>query len=223
MKHSIKNWGRISSAGKANEIIKKSYKFSLIQELSWSYRIKLSLSSMGMLESFVTNDQSSHTKAFQRMIDIFHQNAFAEIREDGSKLRTYGTIKHTPGIEKYLLSNIKQDQRLAMTKLRLSNHELMIEKGRHLKIDKTQRSRPFCPTHIESEKHFMLKCKTYTNSRDTMIRSMADIAPHSTFLMEDEKFIALLSDERFIHISALYIHKAFEIRKFLTNNYKNSE
>ena len=157
------------------------------------------------------------------MADIFYQNTFAEIADDSSKLRTYGKLKHARGIEKYLLSNIKEDQRISMTKLRLSNHELMIEKGRHLKIDRNIRFCPFCPTHIESEKHFLLECKTYFSLRNTMIRSSVDIIPQLPTLTEDERFIALLSDERFIHISAAFIHKAFELRKFLTNKHKNSE
>ena len=222
IKNSIKNWTRISGGGTANDQIKKSYKFSLTKELSWTAQIELSLSSIGMLELFVTKNQSSHTKAFQRMIDIFYQNTFAKIAEDSSKLRTYGTLKQNRGIEKYLISNIKQDQRVAMTKLRLSNHELMIEKGRHLKIDRNHRFCPFCTTKIESEKHFMLNCKAYTYIRDTMILSIVDILPPFPPLTEDEKFVALLSDERFIHITSSYIHKAFEIRRFLTNNHKNS-
>ena len=56
-----------------------------------------------------------------------------------------------------------------------------------------------------------------------MILSIVDILTPFPPLTEDEKFVALLSDERFIHITSSYIHKAFEIRRFLTNNHKNSE
>ena len=163
------------------------------------------------------------TRAFQRKVDIFHQNAFAELKKESSKLRTYGIIKQNQGIEKYLLADIKPDHRLAMTKLRLSNHDLMIEIGRHQTIDKNFRFCPFCPTHIESEKHFMLNCTAYISPRDTMKRAVVDIIPQFPFLSEEEKFITLLSDEQVMHISATYIHNAFEIRKFLTNNHKNSD
>ena len=37
--------------------------------------------------------------AMQRMTDIFHQNAFAEINRNESKLRTYAKIKKEPGLE----------------------------------------------------------------------------------------------------------------------------
>ena len=55
--------------------------------------------------------------------------------------------------------------RIALTKLRLSNHKLMIEKGRHLKLDRNRRFCPFCPNEVEDEIHFMITCKNYTGDR----------------------------------------------------------
>ena len=138
----------MAGANKANDLIIKSHGFSLAQELSWSSQIRDTLAGIGLLESFINVNPTSHTRAFQRKVDIFHQNAFAELKEESSKLRTYGIIKQNQGIEKYLLADIKPDHRLAMTKLRLSNHDLMIEKGRHQKIDKNFQFCPFCATHI---------------------------------------------------------------------------
>ena len=42
------------------------------------------------------------------------------------------------------LFNRRIATRIAVSRLRLSNHELMIEKGRHLKLDVNQRICPFC-------------------------------------------------------------------------------
>ena len=51
-------------------------------------------------------------------------------------MRTYGLIKSEIGEEPYLriVKNVKD--RISMTKLRLSNHKLMIEKGRHQGLEK---------------------------------------------------------------------------------------
>ena len=87
---------------------------------------------------------------------------------DNSKLRTYGIIKRTLGNETYLLSNIKLDQRICRTKLRLSNHELMIEKGRHLKIGKTRR---FCPFYTPLT----------SNLKNTSCCNVKPIHPSETF------------------------------------------
>ena len=65
------------------------------------------------------------------MCDIFYQGAFLDIIRDDSKLRTFAKVKHTVGIEKYLHYPLDLEARTAITKFRLSNHDLMIEKGRH--------------------------------------------------------------------------------------------
>ena len=63
------------------------------------------------------------------MSDIFHQNAFAQIGKETSKLRTYSQLKVSIGLEKYLLTHKNTDDRIQLTKIRLLNHPLMIEKG----------------------------------------------------------------------------------------------
>ena len=84
-----------------------------------------------------------------------------KIKDEDSKLRTYALFKTTPGFEKYLdeITNIKE--RTALTKFRMSNSVLMIEKGRHQNIDKNLRFCPFCIDKVEDEKHFLLECPTY--------------------------------------------------------------
>ena len=53
------------------------------------------------------------------------------------------------------------DNRIAISKLRLSNHGT-IEKVRHLKIDRTLRFCPFCPNHMETEQPFLYIVKHST-------------------------------------------------------------
>ena len=77
-----------------------------------------------------------HLIYFQRMPDIFYQNAFVQIGKETSKLRTYSQLKVSIGLEKYLLTHKNTDDRIQLTKIRLSNHPLMIEKGRHHSIEK---------------------------------------------------------------------------------------
>ncbi|KXJ16376.1 hypothetical protein AC249_AIPGENE6529 [Exaiptasia diaphana] len=76
----------------------------------------------------------------QRLEDIEIQTWLGEIHDDmgrkdtqRNKLRTYRTFKITYQQESYLkeVSNIKH--RIALTKLRISNHSLEIERGREKK------------------------------------------------------------------------------------------
>jgi len=155
------------------------------------------------------------------MKDIFYQESFSFINREDSKLRTYGKVKRNIGIEKYLLSNLKIDERTCITKLRLSNHDLMIEKGRHQNIHKTQRFCPFCPDQIETEEHFLLQCREYTYFRNELFLKITDLFPYFSTLPENERFTCLLNNENLISILGIYLLKTFNCRKFLIENHKN--
>ena len=77
-------------------------------------------------------------------------------------------------MEKYLdsIKNIKN--RTAFTKIRLSNHELMIEKGRHQGLQENQRLCPFCDNQIENEQHFAMECPTYNVLRQNLFDNITD-------------------------------------------------
>ena len=157
-KNCIKNYIRINVSKRANNILTASVQIPTVTLSPWLSAVKNCSNNIGIGTPL---DKSAHQKAFIRMKDIFHQESFTDIHRSDSKLRTYGEIKTVIGIEKYLLNPLRLDERSAITKLRLSNHDLMIEKGRHLKIDKSLRFCPFCPNLIETEHHFLLHCKTF--------------------------------------------------------------
>ena len=110
-----------------------------------------------------------HKKTFQRLNDKFHQEAFSTIRDNFSKLRTYGLIKTKIGIENYLEDLSNPILRKALTRLRLSNHSLNIEKGRHANIPRDLRYCPFCTTSVETETHFILECQMYKDERKQLL------------------------------------------------------
>ena len=62
------------------------------------------------------------------MTDIFHQEAFNDINRTRSKLSTYGKNKNQDRHRKIL------ESRTTLSRIRLSNHELMIEKGSHRNV-----------------------------------------------------------------------------------------
>ena len=59
--------------------------------------------------------------------DEFHQHAFETIRNEKSKLRTYGLLKTDIGFEKYLDTIKNKSKRIIVSKLRLSDQHFMIE------------------------------------------------------------------------------------------------
>ena len=66
-------------------------------------------------------------------------------------------------MESYLDDIKNRKSREAFTKLRLSDHCMMIEGGRHKRpiIPRDQRFCPYCPGEIENEEHFVTECRAY--------------------------------------------------------------
>ena len=89
-----------------------------------------------MSKSIFKTDQ----KLFERLCDIFPQETFEKIGGQNSKLRTYAVFKKVQGYEEYLTENVLV--RKNVTKFRLYNHKLMIEVGRHQKLQANER---YCP------------------------------------------------------------------------------
>ena len=151
------------------------------------------------------------------MSDIFHQEAFSDIRRENSKLRTYSMFKTCPGYEQYLTVIQNIEIRTALTKLRLSNHQLMIEKGRHVGIESAYRFCPFCPDKVEDEKHFLMDCKSYFTLRNELLYKTRNKVPYHC---DTQKFITLMNNNDILRITAEYIHNAFKLREFLMCNHK---
>ena len=175
-KFCIKNWERIAKK-QANILVQTSYCNSYVKKMFWTERIKTCLSINGMQDLFENYGQIQvHNVYFTRLTDIFHQNAFADIRREDSKLRTYALLKTQIGAEQYLKLIKNINDRTTFTKLRLSNHNLMIEKGRHLNIENNLRLCPFCPNAIEDEIHFITKCecKSFVMCRESPFKSISE-------------------------------------------------
>ena len=141
---------------------------------------------------------------FIDLVRFSHQNAFNTITSQHSKLRTYGKIKKHIGFEEYLTDVTNVEHRVAMTKLKLSNHKLMIDVGRHDNIDINNRLCPPCSV-IESESHFLLSC-SYSDLRKHLFPMT--INNYSS----DENLEILFNNRVWSKNLAKYIKSASEIR-----------
>ena len=168
-----------------------------------------------MMEIFTSNehDPNCHAKFFQRVTDIFHQESFTQIHEPNSKLRTYKHIKTEIGLESYISLISNEEERLAMTKLRLSNHQLMIEKGRHMNIEKELRFCPLCPETIEDEVHFLICCKAYKEERRALFLEVNKANRGFQYTSNLEKFKFLLKNKDTIRVTSQFIKQNNQKRK----------
>ena len=191
-----------------------------------SYHGTLVLSPNGMLNFYLSNCGKEHPfvykRVFERLTDHFHNTAFEEIKLETSKLRTYAKVKTEIGIEKYLISIKNTDIRSKVTKLRLSNHRLAIETGRHTspKLPKEKRFCPFCPKQVEDEYHFLFKCDCMKHLREELLKPVMSIPGFESF-PKDIKLKTLLLDPQ--HDTCKFIAKGMELRDFLTSKPRNND
>ena len=110
-----------------------------------------------------------------------------------------------------------------MTKFRLSNHKLMIEKGRHRNLDKTMRICPFC-TSVEDEIHFLCKCETFRYIRTDLLSNVEEELNIRNLRNMDSRSLLklLLEQDSFAQIVAKYLTKTMDIRYFLIENHRQS-
>ncbi len=226
IKAAIKNWERIRK-GNINDILKNSHTTAIYDNLPWISHIKSILQSHNIDALNLINQSRAikhpfiHKIIHKKQCEKFHQNAFENIKNPENKLRTYALFKSEIGCEKYLSEITNITVRQSLTKFRLSNNVLNIEKGRHTtpKTPKEQRFCPFCPQIVEDEVHFLLDCPTYRTARSQMLQNVAQKEP--LFLQKplNEQFIQLMTPEN-VQFVAKTIHNCFEIRDYLTKNPK---
>ena len=208
-----------------NSVLRHSYLNAINDDLVWYAKIRQEFAFGGLYELLLNQEESDilvESILFKRLVDIFHQDAFAEINNPNSKLRTYSLMKTTIGFENYLNQITSVVDRIAMTKFRLSNHSLMIEKGRHLGIDKNARFCKFCDHEIEDEIHFLINCKTFDVLRRKLFET-ANLGIYYFYRLTDAaKLVALLNTPFMFQHTSDYLRKTLELRTFLIEGHKNN-
>ena len=218
----FKNWCRFAKK-ESNNLVLYAYDIAYRQDQIWVKRIKEGLNNIGLAFLHLNQGKNNAATIFmQRQRDIFHQKAFEDIRNENSKLRTYSLLKTEIGKEKYLDKILNLDSRITLTKTRLSNHALMIEQGRHLKMHKTQRHCKFCPVQIEDEYHFVMECRAYAQPRMQLFDKISNEMGNEIRNIEKKiLFTIILANVGICHITSKYLKIFFEIRQFLIKERKN--
>ncbi len=114
-----------------------------------------------------------------RCKDMFKQKCLYEI-ECSNRCRLYANIKCTHDMEPYLQCNYRRDIRSNLTKIRLSSHKCMVERGRWLKpkTEYANRICTLCETRdIEDEYHVLMVCSHYTDLRETYLKKFYYLRP----------------------------------------------
>jgi hypothetical protein len=73
-------------------------------------------------------------------------------------------------------------------RIRISNSALMIEKGRHRKINLANRICPLCRSEVEDEFHFSMICDKLKDICDKFFKKLTDIVPLFSNFSDLDKF-----------------------------------
>ena len=220
-KNCTKNWDRICREEKANELLLLSCKENF--ENDWKFSVQAYFSNIGLNFSATptTGEQAPSVQVLNRERDMFHEAVTNEI-QNSSKLKTLSILKGNFSCEDYLLLVPNVANRTALTKFRLSNHNLMIEKGRYENIQLCDRSCPFCPDQVESEFHFLIKCPVYAELRRQLLDEIRSIVL-GFYYPQDEHFLFwfLLKNPLIANKTGYFIRLAMDLRAFLLENPRN--
>lgn len=115
-----------------------------------------------------------------------------------SKLECYRTIKTNYELEEYLFTVRDIKQRQILTKYRLSDHSLALEKGRRRQswLPREQRICAHCTTgEVETEAHFLLQCDKYSKIREAHFNKFNQVIPGFPDLNTDKSLSILLGQQ----------------------------
>ena len=140
---------------------------------NWAFQIKSILDSIGL--SYIWIQQSEIEIPFNlikmKILDIYKQTWYSSIN-NSNRLLTYARFKHEFECENYLDFITDKRYRVSLSKFRLSSHDLEIERGRYINLDRNDRFCRFCNgNNIENEYHFLLICPLYRDLRRKYLKS----------------------------------------------------
>ena len=200
----IKYWKRIVTLENSH-IVKKAY--NSLHELSehgqqnWCSVVKCILTELGYSEAWNTQEMNERELfALKEKIYKGHMDKCLENINDSErnpKLRTYKLFKTEFKLETHLTYPQNVNHMLALTKFRISSHNLHIETGRYTRPMKTPVSERVClycsDGTIEDEMHFVLHCIFYVEERHKLIEACTENIPDFEDMDSRSKFINIMS------------------------------
>lgn len=188
---------------------------------NWVTQVKLLLFENGFGYAWLANDigdvDAFVTLFKTRIRDSSKQMLHSEIDSSPKSLH-YKLYKSALDPEAYLTSPFPHKYKQLLSNFRCSGHQLMIEKGRHLRIERDLRLCLYCQQQgiyiVEDEVHFLLHCPMYKTLRQTYFFNI-----WSDSVLCIQLFIRIMSDSNRESIMSLakYLEAAFDLRKQFNN------
>ena len=178
---------------------------------NWRYILKQILEKLALQNTWDSPGEHSINQLKRQVkshfTDLYQRQWQKDLWNDGNrngnqanKLRNYRGFKTKFEIEPYLLHTRERNTRSDFCKLRVSAHNLHIEKGRHQAQYKPVNQRTCIQCNngdVESEVHLMLYCSHYRDERETMFDNLRNIYPCIDTLPEVNKYNMLMSVQEY--------------------------
>ena len=170
-----------------------------------------------MINSTENSSKYKISKQCKENYQLIWDNKLKEL----PKAISYNLFKSSSNLEKYITVIPNQKHKIALCRLRVSSHNLMIEKGRHSrpKIEREERKCPYCKNVVEDECHFITNCPLYSVSRIELVQEIKKTCLHYHEMTDIQKFIFIMTNENpsIIKKLAKYVFSSMEKRKEFLN------
>ena len=170
IKNCLNNWHRIHS-GKGNYLIQLMNQ-NCSEYGNWNKRIKNILEKHRFGKDInIDHFSVDLPKIIMRLKDCVIQTYFSILKKQ-NKMRTYAKHKQDIKLESYV-TKLSFSARQTVSKLRLSDHSLEIERGKYQRpyLKPEERNCPFSPDKIEDEYQIFIECAMYRDGRQTFLNS----------------------------------------------------
>lgn len=226
--HMLKLWVRLNKMPN-NEILHKIYSESLHLATqghnTWAGRVLRLIENTGTYTINSEPHPIKHTEPCilerelrERRYAQYIHNWQCELHQDrpGTKLQTYSLVKHEYRIEPHLLYVKDKRYQRAITKLRVSSHQLYIETGRHLRplVPRQDRICIFCNSgEIDDEMHFLLRCEFHSESRRLLASELSPYIDYPSEIPLAATFQNIIGSKNQTVLTA--------VGKYIYNEFKN--
>ena len=132
---------------------------------------------------------------YNTVTDTFDTIWKRNLQSNTGKLRIYKTFKNEFKLETYLLLFENYKYRKKLTKLRISAHSLQIEKRHIPQASKNPYRRKVLFTlygDVEDEMHFLMKCSSLAETRETLITDICTAFPSFQNLPKTDQFLFIM-------------------------------
>jgi exonuclease III len=223
----VKYWVTILS--NPQKLVFKAYQEEkLLDEMghkTWVSFVKAILSRCGLIDIWNNQhiiNQNHFFKLVQSKLESEYRDKFftrinSNVGQDGksgNKLKTYSTIKKKYSIETYLVNNLPLSITQAIAKIRISAHDLEIERGwrKPNYIPRDERWCRFCKNQIEDELHFIVACPLYDNIRSGTLCHCNEFSSNESSTLNFVKLFCSNEKQTLVQLGN-FIVKAFTLRK----------